>query len=143
MVEEELTEPRRLLPPCFQFIEAICSGLPVNELRWETRLGYLMIVLDDTVSRAQLEGLKPNFTELRNSVGDAGIRGVIVTCKGDIHSGAEVLSRFFAPWLGVDEDPVTGSAHSLLCPYWCKRLHRDHLQALQVVLPTFVKRSLS
>ena len=49
-------------------------------------------------------------------------------------TGKEVdfVSRFFAPRAGVDEDPVTGSAHSTLVPYWAKRLNRPALHALQV-----------
>jgi PhzF family phenazine biosynthesis protein len=54
---------------------------------------------------------------------------VIVTAPG---KQADFVSRFFAPRAGVDEDPVTGSAHSTLVPYWAKRLNRPALYALQV-----------
>ena len=56
-------------------------------------------------------------------------RGVIVTAPG---AGHDFVSRFFAPAAGVDEDPVTGSAHCTLAPYWADRLGRDHLTAHQV-----------
>jgi len=54
---------------------------------------------------------------------------VIVTAPG---KQVDFVSRFFAPRAGVDEDPVTGSAHSTLVPYWSKRLNRPALHALQV-----------
>ena len=50
-------------------------------------------------------------------------RGVIVTAPGD-RDGIDCVSRFFAPNVGVDEDPVTGSAHCALAPFWAERLGR-------------------
>jgi PhzF family phenazine biosynthesis protein len=57
-------------------------------------------------------------------------RAVIVTAPG--RGGVDFVSRFFAPALGVDEDPVTGSAHCSLIPYWADKLGRNHLQARQL-----------
>ncbi|MDY6837927.1 MAG: PhzF family phenazine biosynthesis protein [Thermodesulfobacteriota bacterium] len=57
------------------------------------------------------------------------LRGVIITAKGQ---DVDFLSRFFAPKYGVDEDPVTGSAHCALTPYWSKRLGKRMLRARQV-----------
>ena len=54
---------------------------------------------------------------------------VIATAPGDQH---DFVSRFFAPSVGVDEDPVTGSAHCVLTPYWAKRLDKNTLHAAQV-----------
>ena len=56
-------------------------------------------------------------------------QGVIVTAPGD---DCDFVSRFFAPALGVDEDPVTGSAHCTLTPYWAERLGKTELHARQV-----------
>ena len=56
-------------------------------------------------------------------------RGIIVTAKGD---HADFVSRFFAPAAGVNEDPVTGSAHTTLIPYWAKRLGKSDLAAIQL-----------
>ena len=56
-------------------------------------------------------------------------RGVIVTAPGD---SVDFVSRFFAPKLGVPEDPVTGSAHCALTPYWARRLGKTDLEARQV-----------
>lgn len=56
-------------------------------------------------------------------------RGVIVTAEG---SDCDFVSRFFAPKYGIDEDPVTGSAHTLLTPYWAERLGKTRLHARQL-----------
>jgi PhzF family phenazine biosynthesis protein len=56
--------------------------------------------------------------------------GVIATAPGDV--GYDFVSRFFAPSVGVAEDPVTGSAHCALIPYWAKRLGRSELHAAQI-----------
>ena len=56
-------------------------------------------------------------------------RGVIVTSKGD---SVDFVSRFFAPQIGIDEDPVTGSAHTSLTPYWSRVLEKRNLDALQL-----------
>ena len=57
------------------------------------------------------------------------LRGVIVTAKGN---KVDFVSRFFAPKLGIDEDPVTGSAHCALTPYWAKKLNKKSVHAHQV-----------
>ena len=57
------------------------------------------------------------------------VRGVIVTAKGD---SVDFVSRFFAPQSGIAEDPVTGSAHTTLTPYWAGKLGKTKLSALQV-----------
>lgn len=57
---------------------------------------------------------------------------VIVTAPGGPGSGIDFVSRFFAPSKGIDEDPVTGSAHCTLIPYWSSRLGKTTLRALQV-----------
>jgi PhzF family phenazine biosynthesis protein len=56
-------------------------------------------------------------------------RGVIITARGD---RSDFVSRFFAPRLGVPEDPVTGSAHCVLTPYWAQVLNKNELHAFQV-----------
>jgi predicted PhzF superfamily epimerase YddE/YHI9 len=57
---------------------------------------------------------------------------VIVTAPGDPDSGVDFVSRFFAPAKGVAEDPVTGSAHCTLTPYWAARLGKSRLRARQL-----------
>ena len=73
--------------------------------------------------------LAPDFTRLR----EVDARGVIVTSRPDGARGdCDFVSRFFAPQVGIDEDPVTGSAHCSLGPYWADRLGREELVGLQV-----------
>ena len=71
--------------------------------------------------------LKPNFRALEQF----RVRGVIVTGPSD-DDQFDFVSRFFAPAVGVDEDPVCGSAHCCLTPYWAQRLGRSELMAHQV-----------
>lgn len=77
-------------------------------------------------SEAALRSLAPDFRRLR----DLGVRGVIVTARAE-SAGLDFVSRFFAPSSGIDEDPVTGSAHCCLAPYWQRRLDRDTFTAWQ------------
>jgi len=56
-------------------------------------------------------------------------RGIIVTAKGET---VDIVSRFFAPQSGIDEDPVTGSAHTTLIPFWAKKLNKTSLTAQQL-----------
>ena len=70
-----------------------------------------------------------NLRPRMDLVKDLDLRGVIVTAPG---RSVDFVSRFFAPALGVDEDPVTGSAHSALTPYWAERLNKKELNAHQL-----------
>lgn len=81
-----------------------------------------MIVLDSEKEVAQLE---PDFRMLK----EVDARGVIVTAPGD---EVDFVSRFFAPQVGIDEDPVTGSAHTKLTPYWSERLEKREMEVLQI-----------
>ena len=65
------------------------------------------------------------------AMAETPFRGIIVTAAAS-HDGQDFVSRFFAPRLGVDEDPVTGSAHCTLGPYWAKKLGREELVGCQV-----------
>jgi len=69
--------------------------------------------------------LKPNFDALSR----LDLRGVMVTAKG---KDVDFVSRFFAPRHGINEDPVTGSAHCALAPYWAAKLNKTKLSARQV-----------
>ncbi len=74
-----------------------------------------------------IESMHPNFSQLKAL--DA--QGVIVTAPSNV-KGIDFVSRYFAPSVGINEDPVTGSAHSTLAPYWSARLQKTSLHALQV-----------
>lgn len=74
-------------------------------------------------------GLAPDFALLRQARESDLFLGVIVTAAG---SGAyDFVSRYFAPWVGIDEDPVTGSAHCALTPYWSQLTGRAEMRAYQ------------
>lgn len=77
-------------------------------------------------SEAAVRDLQPDLGRLRA----IPARGVIVTSRAD-SAGYDFVSRFFAPRVGVDEDPVTGSAHCCLGPFWQKRMGRDSFTAYQ------------
>lgn len=83
----------------------------------------LILVFSD---EATVRSLVPNLTAIKAL---QNYRGVIATAKGEQH---DFVSRFFAPQVGVDEDPVTGSTHTSLIPYWAKQLGKDTLMAAQV-----------
>ncbi len=76
-------------------------------------------------SEAEILALKPDFRKLAMADG----RGIIVTAPG---SDADFVSRFFAPQAGIDEDPVTGSAHTTLTPFWSARLGKTFMTARQL-----------
>ena len=76
-------------------------------------------------SEKQIRELNPDMGMLKK----LDLRGVIVTAKGN---KVDFVSRFFAPKFGIDEDPVTGSAHCALTPYWANKLKKKNLHAHQV-----------
>jgi PhzF family phenazine biosynthesis protein len=77
-------------------------------------------------SAAELRGLTPNL----GALAQLPIGGLIVTSPSDV-DGIDFMSRYFAPLVGIDEDPVCGSAHCTLGPYWAERLGRAELCAYQ------------
>ena len=86
----------------------------------KNQFDYLVEVADEQTLRA----ITPNHHLLRQ----LPARGVIVTARGDQY---DFVSRFFAPGAGVDEDPVTGSAHTALAPFWGARLGKSEMTAFQ------------
>ncbi|PWU07006.1 MAG: oxidoreductase [Terriglobia bacterium] len=82
--------------------------------------------LVEVASEEQLRELKPDFTLLRKLT----VRGVIVTARSST-AEFDFISRFFAPGSGIDEDPVTGSAHCALGPHWASRMEKNEFTAYQ------------
>ena len=78
-------------------------------------------------SEDAVRGLAPNHGELRK----IEVRGVVVTSRAGSTTAADFVSRFFAPGSGIDEDPVTGSAHCTLAPYWAAKLGKQELTGFQ------------
>jgi PhzF family phenazine biosynthesis protein len=83
--------------------------------------------LVELASEEAVRSAAPDFSRLRTLPG----RGVIITAAGGAGGPFDFVSRFFAPRLGIDEDPVTGSAHCTLGPYWAGRLRQGELLAYQ------------
>lgn len=113
------TPPERTDPP-----EGLLESLGV-EARWvgRTRFDHLVLVDEEETIRS----LRPDLRSLEAS----SSRGVIVTA-GTESGEVDFVSRFFAPAVGVDEDPVTGSAHCALAPFWADRLSREELVGRQL-----------
>ena len=88
----------------------------------QTRFDYLV----EAGSEAVLRSITPDSRRLRQ----LGIRGVIVTAPSD-DPAFDFVSRFFAPGAGIDEDPVTGSAHCALAPYWAAKLGKKEMTGFQ------------
>ncbi len=99
-------------------VEAL--GLAPLEI-YKGRTDYMLVY----TNAGQIEGLKPNMLK----IAEVHARGIIVTAPG---SDVDFVSRFFAPQSGISEDPVTGSAHTTLTPYWANRLGRSELTARQL-----------
>lgn len=95
-------------------------GLQPEEC-YKGKTDYLVVLR----SEEEVLALTPNFNILTKVVS----RGVIVTAPG---KEADFVSRFFCPQLGINEDPVTGSAHTLLTPFWANRLMKKDLAAVQL-----------
>lgn len=95
------------------------GGAPVETL-WRAG-GYAVLVY---AGEAEIRALTPDFRALR-TLGDTLF---IATAPGE---ATDVASRVFAPGAGIDEDPVTGSAHAIFAPYWANRLGRDRFTAFQ------------
>lgn len=101
----------------------ILAGLGVDhavETLWHDHR-YALVVLE---TADQVRALDPDFRKLAM----LGNILTIVTATGD---DSDIISRAFVPGGGIDEDPVTGSAHAVLTPYWAARLGRDHFTAYQ------------
>jgi len=86
------------------------------------------LAADDYIAVYESEDIVRKIVPNMTLLCELGLRGVVVTAPG---KEVDFVSRFFAPKLGVPEDPVTGSAHCELAPYWGKRLNRSSMRGLQ------------
>jgi len=120
----ELNFPARPpLPKPPEWADAVVGALGIKP-------AYIGMSAEDVLFEAADEdavrAIKPDFATLRS----LPARGVIVTSRSS-DKRFDFVSRFFAPAVGVDEDPVTGSSHTVLVPYWAKRLGRTSFTAYQ------------
>jgi predicted PhzF superfamily epimerase YddE/YHI9 len=115
-----LNFPSRPPVPCIAppELSAALGQIPLEVL---ASRDYLVLLPSEEIVR----NLEPDMTLLRN----LDRFGLIVTAKGE---KADFVSRFFCPGEGIPEDPVTGSAHCTLIPYWAEKLSKSYLIALQV-----------
>jgi len=101
--------------------KGLLDGLEVVPLETLCSEDYFVVYANES----DIRGLHPDMEMFKR----LDLRGVIATARGD---KVDFVSRFFVPKLGVNEDPVTGSSHCALIPYWSRRLGKDDLQAYQV-----------
>ena len=115
------TPPDPADPPA-GLLEAL--GVPARTVSWvgRSRFDHLL----ELGSEAAVRGLDPDFRRLR----ELSTRGVIATAVSEAEE-FDFVSRFFAPAVGIDEDPVTGSAHCTLGPFWAGLLGRADLTGFQ------------
>lgn len=92
---------------------------PISAFKGKT--DYLLVFENET----DIVSIHPRLDKIEK----LNARGVIITAKG---KEVDFVSRFFAPQVGVNEDPVTGSAHTTLTPYWAKQLGKKELSAIQL-----------
>jgi predicted PhzF superfamily epimerase YddE/YHI9 len=88
----------------------------------KNRMDWLVEVADEATVRS----IRPELAR----IAELDVRGVIVTAAAS-SPDHDFVSRFFAPGAGVDEDPVTGSAHCALAPYWARKLGKTQLRGYQ------------
>jgi PhzF family phenazine biosynthesis protein len=97
-----------------------------REVMYARRLGDVLVRLP---SAEAVRGLDPDFRGMLEATRGTDINGAIATAGGE--PPYDFVSRFFAPWWGVDEDPVTGAAHTVLAPFWAERLGKRVMRAHQ------------
>jgi PhzF family phenazine biosynthesis protein len=121
----ELDFPAERDTPC-EAPDGLCSALSVDSRNvlhvGKNRFDYI-VQLD---SADAVRSLKPDA----NALAQISYRGTIVTSQSD-SSDCDFISRFFAPAAGIPEDPVTGSAHCCLAPFWQDRLHKQQMMGYQ------------
>jgi len=124
----EMDFPAERASPCEPprgLLESLGGISPVAVAR--NRFDLLIEVADE----GTLRSLRPDYARL----GSLPVRGVMITSRAGrdlVSNGVDFVSRFFAPAVGVDEDPVTGSAHCCLGPWWAERIGTDDLVGRQL-----------
>lgn len=100
----------------------IANAMGLKPVEWYSCTeDYLLVYQNE----GEISSINPDFTQLKKLTQ----RGVIATAPG---TQTDFVSRFFAPAVGINEDPVTGSAHTALIPYWGDRYNKEKLTAMQL-----------
>lgn len=118
----QLDFPANKPAPMTDIPDALFSSLHIQPSPAFKSSFDLMVVLS---SQKEVEALQPDFALLAT----IKARGVICTATGE---DSDVVARCFYPQSGINEDPVTGSAHTILIPYWAEVLGKTHLQSIQL-----------
>jgi PhzF family phenazine biosynthesis protein len=108
--------------------DELCKALGIHEVinvEFNQEMNILLIEMDDS---EKLRLLNPDFEALKKS--HELINGVLVTSKSK-EPNVDFESRYFWPWSGTNEDPVTGGTHTFLTPYWAKRLKKNKMTSFQ------------
>jgi len=111
-----------------EYDNAIRKALGINEVLNSRYNSFHNMLLLEIESSKELENLKPDFSILRNI--KTTISGVLVTAKS-IRENIDYEYRYFFPWSGADEDPVTGGVQSFLAKYWSDKLNKNEMNAFQ------------
>ncbi|PHQ24281.1 isomerase [Marinobacter guineae] len=107
--------------PTPALIREALKGAPETAFFVQNDTNYMVVLEDEAAVRAA----QPDIRKLKQ----LGNLGLIVTAPG---AECDFVSRYFAPGGGIDEDPVTGSIHSVLVPFWAERLGKNRLEARQI-----------
>lgn len=119
----DVSFPRETLE-AFELPGLVADALGIESVyAGKNRLSYVLIEVEDEEC---IRALEPDY----NALGEQPFHGYIVTSRSST-AGFDFVSRFFAPRLGINEDPVTGSAHCVLGPYWAGKLGKQSMVAYQ------------
>lgn len=121
-------------PEVEDLIKTAIGDTLVQDVRYSPDTQKLLVRLSDIYDRSFLENLRVNTQNLLQVDNTGKVKGLILTLKGE--PGGQIpafdfYSRYFAPWVGVAEDPVTGSAHTVLSSYWSQQLGKKDMHAFQ------------
>ncbi|KAJ8022619.1 Phenazine biosynthesis-like domain-containing protein [Holothuria leucospilota] len=140
-IDLPLNPPSDKIPYGVDKLIEICLGScqPVDIQYTPGANKELLLRLPDSCSRQEFEQMSPNPSAMMNAYKTGEVMGVILTLKGSKENGAvdedgrvfDFISRYFTPWNGIDEDPVTGAAHTVLSAYWSKVLGKTEMYARQ------------
>ncbi|UCG45949.1 MAG: PhzF family phenazine biosynthesis protein [Candidatus Bathyarchaeota archaeon] len=117
-------DPIEILPP-----RQLLRTLGVKDfidIQYGSKTRSLLVCLP---REEDVHSLSPDYKQMESSETQRGVEGVIVTAQGSHRY--DFISRFFAPWMGINEDPVTGAAHTVLAPYWSRILGKMEMKAYQ------------
>lgn len=117
-----------------ELIKAATGDMIVQDVRYSPDTKKLLVRLSDAYERSVLEELQVSAQRFLSAEKTGKVKGLILTLKGKSNGkekGHDFYSRYFAPWYGVLEDPVTGSAHAVLSSYWSEQLGKKEMLAFQ------------